>query len=264
MGAAASKLSDVATMFQAYATASVDGLLAVRLSIGRLVTSHHLEGVLDADDLDKYRDLDAAKLRFVAEVQTFIETLAIKLRAVHGRVSDSETYSTLQACYEGFSKDTTLQRVTELQARCLKLQHDFANFKKDFDHKYGPESAKVKRVAGAVVCSLVAIGAVATIVLHFIPVVNFTLAPAVLGSDIVSAGLVGVLGVALGMSRSEVERAQDFLKDMETKLRDVRNHITTVRANAEALSVSDRREVSCLLGTMIKECDIIVQCCRSL
>lgn len=181
------------------------------------------------------------------------------------RIQD-KNYRSLSRCYEGFDQSATLEEVEILQRQCIQLQKDFEDFSADFDKKYQIHLDKKKRIVASLAFAGFAVAAVLAIALHFIPVVNFTMATPLLVP--LPAGVVlSLCGAASTyMSKTELEIASEFLKNIAVSLQTLKTQLISVRSNTAALDMTqgrgERKECARLMDTIIDECRKISAFCR--
>lgn len=259
MGGNQSKLIQV---FRNYADEACDALLAVRFSVAKLGTQH-LKGLgneLTEVDLDRWNALLKMKNLFIGEVQAFAESTATKLRIVKGRIGN-ERYSSFEECYRGFDREETLSKIEELQSGCISLKADFEAFREHLENTYPP--SKVQRITQLLFCAGACLCIAVAIALHLIPGVAFVLGPAIIIGCLSAGAVLGISAGALYFSKSDVEKAIDFIKNIEDRLGKIRDSMSSVRATSEALTMAEREECSHLISGIIKECDKVVEACRT-
>lgn len=251
--------------FKEYAEAGIQGLLTVRYLVNGLAVNHHLEDVLDAVDLPRYQELTAKKMLFVGEVQLLVEEVGGQLELVRDRIGD-DSILTLAECYAGagFDAAETKDKVQDLYFKCIRLRSEFAEFKTYFDVKYKPGTAKAKRVVGAVTSCLLFLGCAALLAAHVIPGVAFVATPTLIGVLCVGGVASGIAAGALLLSKSEVERAMDFLDNIENRLRELKNHLSSMHRDVSRLSMADRAECGRYISNIIEHCNRIVLVSQSL
>jgi len=252
--------SPVIQQVQTYVEQGKAGLLSVRRCVSQLASSHldEMRAILDEKDLEKWKELLQKKKMFISEIQVFAMSTGRKLKIVVDRVKKPDEFEHLSACYEGWSKEDTLTKAKALQNHCNNLRCEFDSFKADFEHKYRVNKSKVERIAGAVALTVAAIAAIVLFVLHVVPGVNFVLAPIAIIAVSAIGGASGIAGGAMWFSKSEVEKISDFLNNIEQRLKELRNSLSRVRSNCDALTMAKRKEIEMLFNEMIAECDKIV------
>jgi hypothetical protein len=253
--------------FDEYCKAVMHGLRTMHDTVSRLAAPFKVDIVpLSAEHTAQYNDLNRRKLHFVGEVEVFAGTIAEQLRIVRGRLPKKDLFTSIASCYDGFDEVATGARASELQVQCTDLQADYEKFAVEFNRAYGKavNAAKVQRVVTGIAFTVAAIACVALIVLHVVPVVNFTLAPA-FACFLATASLSSLTSAtAVFLSESELERANRFLKDIGSSLRELKHQLTQVRMMTAALTMADREECGACVDKLIHQCDAIVKQCKTM
>jgi hypothetical protein len=241
----------------------IEGLLGVRLIVGKLITNEldgHVQKVLNDDDRKTYVELTLAKNLFIGEVQVFAETVALQMEMVFERLGDEAGFPTLEACYQGFDRTENYAKVEVLYQECIKLKSRYDQFAKDFKKNY-PQTGETERLVLALVATGVFIGCFVAIAVHLTPV-GWVLSGPLMALCAAGGGFSGVVAACAFMSKNEVEVAQAFLNDISARLLTLRNQLSTVRANSTLLKSADRRACKPRVRQIVDECRKIVKVCQ--
>mmetsp|Transcript_6218 Transcript_6218/g.12586 ORF Transcript_6218/g.12586 Transcript_6218/m.12586 type:complete len:274 (-) Transcript_6218:150-971(-) len=252
---------------QVYSKSACDALLATRLTLLKLKDMQTVRICVLLDDEDKktWSHLCSEKDSFVGEIQVFAESTGLRLREVRRRIgTNTEDNNTLSQCYRSFGVNDTTCTIEKLQTKCQDLKRKFKDFQEHIQEKYNYNREVALRVGSFATAFLAAIGVAVLVVLHFVPGVNIALGTAELVALVVVGGGLVVGCGAYALSKSEVQRAQEFLKSIQQRLGDLRNSMSNIRANGDLLSMLERTEAQECLDQITHQCDIIVQICREL
>ena len=245
---------------QGYVHAAVEALDTVRSLVTEFAVRHIFTHSLSKEELARYNEIVGRKKILIGELQVFAATVAAKLRVVGARIND-EKFATLEECYAGFDRAETLEKAQALQADCASLEHEVATFSSELSSRHGAGAPEAKRICDLCVFAVATVACIAAIALHFIPGVAVIFSPAALAL-IATGGVVAFFGASARLlTRGQVERAQNFLQNLEEKLCALRSHLAHVRANTATLVHADRSECGPLLARVIEECDAIVSVC---
>ena len=116
--------------------------------------------------------------------------------------------------------------------------------------KHHLEEEKSKRISKCIFCTAACIVAIVVISLHLTPR-DMPAKAAIIGISSGTALTAGIWAHSLHMSTSEIERAVEFIKNLETKLGELHDCVSTVHANTDTLTMVDRRECGRHLATII-------------
>jgi hypothetical protein len=244
------------SVMRKYSKNAVDALLALRFLVQTFPKQDDgraLESVLQSDleYLEEYTRLEQSLRDVTARIRTFCPNLNIMLTEVIRRLRAGQS---LADCYSGFDKQETDRIVEALHVQCATLSCQLGTFRVRVEKKY--RTGKAPRWTLGFFSAAGSLACIASIFAGLIGV----LAIPVVGMVALGAGAIVFAGIAVAAFKNETERerAMDFLKNMDTRVKHLRSSIAEVRANTTLLSGADREECVSLLKAIMTEC---VQLC---
>lgn len=282
-----------------------DRLLAVQHAINSLATKDILHVLLDEEDRVKFQTLHARMHSFAVAVQLFANTSALRALLDEEDRAKFRTEPARQpgllmftpgplkkkielvakclpdqaiASLNGFDREDTVDEASELQQCCRSLRSDYADFMRHIGVKYASKAASFsaaesrKRILKLVGLASFSVACIVCFVLPFTPAapaaVSALSIPAKWGIAVaLSSGAVssGAAAAAVCMNKGEVERAIEFLNNIDDFMKAMKKLLAALRKytiTRNCLIMWDRPKFQCTLICPTLACSTARHQCR--
>lgn len=265
MGAAASKvlsLDDIPGSIGTYGREMSDAFLAITrvLCDLRRGLDRQLSVLFDDDEAKKFYDLELSKTESISEIEDWVRKQRARYQVARSRLTDpnSSCDEKIAAANQFFSTCGVDEKIDVLVEKLNALRNDYKLFGNRLEAKYA-NSSKAKLAKGVVALSYsVALGII--LLLHFAPGFNFALAPLELLAVSTGATFMGTTAI-VALSKDEFQRTEEYLKNVENRLRSLRQALRTLQEEHEK-GIHEKGHVeNCVkvLDCILMRCDKLIE-----
>jgi len=243
---------------------SQDAINAALIGSKKLLEIATPVACFDKEDTGKWSSLETDRKNVIKNVLMWARAAKKGFEMARQRLK-SNPNETMMRAFEGFgTPDQTLDQLTTFAQSVQDCSNAHKSFQNDCQQKYGDQLTRNKAWRGflGAVSGLGFVAGIVLLVLHFVPGVAFVLVPAELaavGIGLVAAGLLGIAA----LSKTEIERAIDYLQNTQKRLGAVRNAIAVLNQDVTGVKGARPAEYDKEIGNCVRSLEALISTCEA-
>lgn len=256
--------------FIKYAQHSGDGLLGFAGCLHSLAEKLDQKAIayMTPEEKSTFAQLEAEKMRVVENIKVFVlkEKMRFKLMEQEAKVG-----STMADLVRNVHPEAHCKEISQMQDSLTSLQTRYQHFKSDLEQTCKDDGrsqkSSYKFIAGCIgglTMFAGALGAIAMLIIHFLPGVNLVLAPAGWACVVLLIGssVAGGTILACSLRQDEIDRAMTYMKNLQTNLQKLKESMQELEVEETVIEETKQLEhFVCIAAALQTRCGDIVQIC---
>lgn len=256
--------------FIKYAQNTGDGILGFAGCLDSLTQQMDKRAVayMTAEEKSTFTHLEKEKMKVVDKIKVFVlkEKMRFQLMQREAKVG-----STMSDLVRNVRPEAHCKEISQMQDSLATLQTEYQHFKKELEQHCKEDGRSQKSsyrfIAGCIgglTMFACALGAIAFLIIHFVPGINLTLTPLgwVCVGLCVAGSVAGGTILACSLQQDEIDRAMAYMNHLQTNVQKLKESMQELDAGSTVIEETEQlQHVVEIAESLEARCDQIAQIC---